>query len=234
MAILLHELVERGDLQRLSDWVKGLSTRKDDVNYVNARGKSQRTALHMAATRHDEDTNARIIRLLVDQRADINLADKTAKTPLFLASMAGLAETAKLLLEHGAAVDAADSFGRTPLQVAVRAESVAAVQVLLDAGANVNHTDKEGKSALFWAPREPRFEGLRRLLEGRASEETLLHPRYGEVPTRLKRPRAGEEEHSGAEGVIISIQPSRADRRKQRKNRKALEPRTGYCDYGCC
>lgn len=219
----LHDLVERCDLQQLKNYWAAGETALDVADVVNARNRSQRTALHVAATQEHADVH-HIIRWLIDHRADVNAVDKTGKTALFLAAMAGHAATAKLLLDKGAAVDAADSFGRTPLHVAVRAESVAAITVLLEAGSDVNQPDKEGKTAVFWAPREPRFESLHILLEGRASHATLQSARYGDEHKRKR-----EEESRG-----ITIMPSRAEIRRQRKAKRSLEPRTGYCDYGCC
>ena len=59
-----------------------------------------------------------VVRVLVEQGADINKAINTGATPLFMASQNGRVEMVRMLLEHGADIDKANNNGITPLMIA--------------------------------------------------------------------------------------------------------------------
>jgi len=67
--------------------------------------------LHHAALNGDLD----LVKLLVDNRADVNAASVTGYAPLHLAMAGGYQDVARLLLERGARVNARDRHGNTPL-----------------------------------------------------------------------------------------------------------------------
>jgi ankyrin repeat protein len=67
--------------------------------------------LHHAALNGD----IALVKLLVNDRADVNAPSATGYAPLHLATVGGYLDVALLLLERGAKVNARDSHGNTPL-----------------------------------------------------------------------------------------------------------------------
>ena len=59
-----------------------------------------------------------IVRLLVEQGADVTAKDKSSSTPLHLASSFGSPEIVRLLIERGVDITAEDESRRTPLHLA--------------------------------------------------------------------------------------------------------------------
>ena len=59
-----------------------------------------------------------IVRLLIEQGADVTAKDKNLSTPLHLASSVGIPESVQLLIGHGADINAEDMSRRTPLHLA--------------------------------------------------------------------------------------------------------------------
>ena len=59
-----------------------------------------------------------IVRLLVEQGADVTAKDKSSSTPLHLASSFGSPEIVRLLIERGVNITAEDESRRTPLHLA--------------------------------------------------------------------------------------------------------------------
>ena len=59
-----------------------------------------------------------IVRLLVEQGADVTAKDKSSSTPLHLASSFGTPEIVRLLIERGVDITAEDESRKTPLHLA--------------------------------------------------------------------------------------------------------------------
>lgn len=105
-----------------------------------------------------------VVKLLLDEGANIREKDDDGMTALDWAVVAHRAEAAQVLLAGGADVNAVDRFGYTPLEYATTidfgdADTAAA---LLGAGADPNIKDKTGKTALQQARN---FPYLRAILE---------------------------------------------------------------------
>ena len=73
-----------------------------------------RTPLLLAAMRGNE----RIVRMLLEQEADVNIADHEGNTPLSVAASGNQLRIVELLLRHGASVEGSPYHSRTPLQLA--------------------------------------------------------------------------------------------------------------------
>ena len=108
-ALDLLTLTFSGDVQKLSD----LITQGADVNQTEEQGLSP---LHVAAGQG----NCEVVQLLVDAKANINLATTDGKGiyPLFVASEKGHCEVVRLLLSANANINLATTDGKSSLFVA--------------------------------------------------------------------------------------------------------------------
>lgn len=103
-----------------------------------------RSELHYAANEADIEK----CRSLIDDGADVNLADNNSWTPLHFAAQSGSIAVAKVLLEAGAAVDALDANGNTPLWRATFESDGSGdmIELLRSLGANPTKDNASGVS----------------------------------------------------------------------------------------
>ena len=131
---------------------------------VNASDDFGMTPLHWAA----RACALPCLELLLEQGAEANARNKSARTPLHLAAETGpgaafgeggmpQAETIRLLAKYGADLDAQDKKGRTPLHRATYEGRVAAAEALLEAGADPLVPNKNGKNAFAIARKEAKY-----------------------------------------------------------------------------
>ncbi|KAH9957202.1 ankyrin repeat-containing domain protein, partial [Russula dissimulans] len=106
------------------------------------------TLLHRAVSPiHDRHRDQlKIMRLLLDQGADVDARDNDGRTPLHNSSTRGTVEGSRLFLEHGADIQAEDNKGKTPLQLVLENEHHEMANFLLAMG-----TSRLGESK-FHAP----------------------------------------------------------------------------------
>jgi ankyrin repeat protein len=111
------------------------------------------------------------VKLLIDAGADVNVADKYGRTPLYWASRNGFngcAECVKYHIDAGADVNIADKDGETPLYWASHNGHTDSVKRLIDAGANVNNADNNGRTPLYWASYKGYTDSVKRLIDAGA------------------------------------------------------------------
>ena len=114
-----------GEVTRQLDW---------GVN-PNARNYFYQTApLHDAAA----FGRTRIVELLLDKGADVNVRNEGGETPLHYAARHGHTKVVEILLEHGANVSEKGTGCGTPLQWAAGNGQIKTAQLLLAAGADPN------------------------------------------------------------------------------------------------
>ena len=127
-----------------------------NINYKNTIG---RTALMIACGCSNICNNLHIIKLLLENGADVNLMDIDGINALHIASRFSNTyssiETVKLLLDYNANVNTPTNTGNTTL-MGVSANSnekssIETVKLLLDNGADVNIQNKFGHTALMYA-----------------------------------------------------------------------------------
>jgi hypothetical protein len=146
-----------GDFTRLTEWLKT----HDDFDARDEEGMSLLTSAAHSRQSH-------IVRLLLEQGADISSRDNTGQTPLHWAAYGFSLDSAKLLIRAGADVDAIDEDGNTPLLIGV-ARGHRVPRLLLENGANVKARNHAGESALDHCHNYRRYlEPL--LLQHRANE----------------------------------------------------------------
>lgn len=107
--------------------------------------------LHSAAASNGQG----IIRILLEEGANIAMKNVRWRTPLHLAAEKGHEGAVRLLMEHGAAADEAagvlDRAGNTPLHSAAKNGHEAVVRVLLEMGVDCTIMTKSGATPLHWA-----------------------------------------------------------------------------------
>lgn len=120
-----------------------------------------RCGAHLDQTDSDEATPVFIasqkgrsatVKVLLELKASVNLADKSGNTPLCAATRGGSEAVATILLNHGAKVSATNISGDTALILAARFDKLAIGKLLLAHGANADFRENvDRKSAGDWA-----------------------------------------------------------------------------------
>ena len=93
------------------------------------------------------------VRALLDQRADVNVAEADGTTALHWAVRGEAAALVDLLIDAGADVSAANRYGVTPLSLACVAGNAGIIATLLEAGADAKAATAGGRTALMTAAR---------------------------------------------------------------------------------
>jgi ankyrin repeat protein len=142
---------------------------KAKVNAVegNGWGSSRKTPLHFA-------WNVDMMRLLVDNGADMTMKDVNGQTPLHVAAERARIEKATFLLECGADIEAEDRDGNTPLPVAIR-----------NVDTNSYRRDEDGE------------QGMVRLLLQNGAKVNVVDPDFSREP--VQRPFSDTDTVSGRE-----------------------------------
>jgi hypothetical protein len=125
-----------------------------DLNKCLEEG-SGRCPVHYAACCHYQ-----ILKILLENKATVNVKDKTGDTPLHIASRIGFKEGVKLLLDYGAKTDVPNENGKTPLHLAAIKGYTDVVRQLIERGANVNAQDNFGHTPLLAAAAEVSIEEM--------------------------------------------------------------------------
>ncbi|XP_071124006.1 CARD- and ANK-domain containing inflammasome adapter protein-like [Mytilus edulis] len=93
---------------------------------MNLADKDMITPLHAACM---SNNNTKLVLKLVENNANINVADKTGQTPLFKATSNCFTDIVDILLRHGASVDIRDKSGNSALAIAEKKGHTAVVDV---------------------------------------------------------------------------------------------------------
>ncbi|WEK45995.1 MAG: ankyrin repeat domain-containing protein [Candidatus Andeanibacterium colombiense] len=138
--------VKDGDGDKLAELIQ-----KNSTTIVNAQDlTSGEGALHILVRKH---TTASLtwMRYLIQQGANVNIADKGGVTPLALAVQLNNIEAVQALIDGRARVDTPNSTGETPLITAVHGRDIPLMRMLLKGGANPDRADSSGRSARDYA-----------------------------------------------------------------------------------
>ena len=115
-----------------------------------------------------ESKNDALASLLLKHGAPVNAYDGERRTPVMLASAAGMKETVKILIKHGATLDDIDKTGFTVMHHAASGTDGEIVKLLIGAGVNCNATDKQGCTALHYAAAKGSIDVVKALVTGNA------------------------------------------------------------------
>ncbi len=90
------------------------------------------------------DGHIRVVRVLLDNKAQVHGPATARQTPLHVAAEKGYLHIATLLMDHEASPNRKDSQRNTPLYYAIYNDRFHVIQELLDQGVNVNQKTREG------------------------------------------------------------------------------------------
>ena len=111
-----------------------------------------------------ENSNQAAVRVLLEQRADVNAAQIDGMTALHWAVYRDNLPTARLIVKAGANVKAENRYGVTSLSLACTNGNTAIVQLLLESGADPNTTLRGGETVLMTAARTGKLGPVKALL----------------------------------------------------------------------
>uniref|UniRef100_A0A1I8H2H0 ANK_REP_REGION domain-containing protein n=1 Tax=Macrostomum lignano TaxID=282301 RepID=A0A1I8H2H0_9PLAT len=152
--LALHEAARTGKEARLEELLT--------IVKVDCRNNLNRTALHMAASKGQ--TGA--VRVLLEYKAGIELADKYGMTALMWATYFGHIEVVELLLERSASVKKRNKLGMHALHIAADQNNCELVRLYLTKTKKsiLNDTEKNGQTALMIAAGKGNIEVVQLLL----------------------------------------------------------------------
>lgn len=138
---VLFSSAKDGDLETLQKLLK--------LNFwIDIYGKDRKSALLVAAANHRH----KVMRVLIDKGADVNLQDIDGNTALH--SFAAVLterniEVFKQMVAKKVDLSLQNEKGESPIHVAAKAHNLAGVKILMDSGAPINEVDANGESILF-------------------------------------------------------------------------------------
>ncbi|EGC30229.1 hypothetical protein DICPUDRAFT_158053 [Dictyostelium purpureum] len=128
-----------------SDYKKVEQLLDKKSSLANSVDSSGYYPLHYAVR---SDSNNNIVKLLLDNGADVNCKTQGGATPLHRSSFCGSLKNTKLLLECNAKIDEQDSDGMTALHKAYKQNHKEIVNLLLSFGANETIKDKKQQTPI--------------------------------------------------------------------------------------
>jgi ankyrin repeat protein len=142
--------------------------------------------------------DAKAVRALLAQKADVNAPEADGSTALHWAAQRDDVAIADLLIAAGANVKAATRYKITPLSLACTGGDAALVDRLLKAGADPNSTSEEGQTALMTASLTGKPDAVRLLIETGA-DVNAVEPYKGQTALMW----AASEGNAAAVAVLL-------------------------------
>ena len=143
--------------------------------------------------------DAKAVKALIAQHADVNAPDPDGSTALHWAVERDDIATAELLIVAGANVKAATRYKITPLSLACTNGDAALIDRLLKAGADPNATSEEGQTALMTASLTGKPEAVKLLIETGA-DVNAVEPYKGQTALMW----AASEGNAAAAEVLLA------------------------------
>jgi ankyrin repeat protein len=137
---ILLQAVENGNLEGVRELLA--SHIVPDIEVNDSRGWT--ALIHATGNNH-----ADMLKLLIDNGADVNAKDKDGRTALLTAATWNYINIAKMLIDNGANINAKDKDGKTALMLAAIINNKDMVKMLIDRGADIN-----AKSNTDWTARD--------------------------------------------------------------------------------
>ncbi len=148
----------------------------------------------------------KVIRLLIEKGADVNIIDENGTTPLMMASELDWDPSVALLLEHGAKVKLKDHYSKTALMYAMGNRGLSTVAKLVEKGAEINSSDKQGKTPLMYAIMRAAHDPIWLLGEDHVEKEKAAKERYIELIQYLiaKRANVNAKDSAGNTHLMLA------------------------------
>jgi ankyrin repeat protein len=143
----LHQACRNSDIKEVRSLLKEGADVNEKVPDTNSRYKTTyegKRPIHFV-------TNLKIMKILLEEKANINYGDQEGDTPLHYACGESDYNMIKLLIECRAKVNVPNKYGWTPLLAACAHGTMENVHLLLKKRASINKTDNEGWSPLHAA-----------------------------------------------------------------------------------
>ncbi|XP_071796931.1 uncharacterized protein [Asterias amurensis] len=149
-------LAYEGDLRALTEQVEA------DKSIINKLDKSERTALHWAAS----GKRINVVRYILELKpaVNVNIRDDSNWTPLHIAASVGQEDIVTVLVSKGAEVNSANSTGQTPLHYAASRDRQKVAEILLEHGADTNIAERVGATPMHRAASKGNLEIVKLLL----------------------------------------------------------------------
>lgn len=155
----LMDLASRGDIEMVKLLID------HDAEVELSEWSRSDTALHYAIKGKHED----VVKLLLDNKANINKPDSDGTKPLHLASLSGNKKIVEDLLAFKPKLDAKDLNGWAAIHFAVKNEHADIVELLVNAGCKINvKTKLDDQTPLHFAAELGNEAVVRVLLDARA------------------------------------------------------------------
>ncbi|MFM8185436.1 MAG: ankyrin repeat domain-containing RING finger protein, partial [Alphaproteobacteria bacterium] len=136
---------------------------------VDARNKSQRTALHASGL----NGNPAIAQMLLEAKADINSRDIYNDTPLHFAVRNQKTEVAEALLKSRADINAKNNFELNPLHIASLVGNNPMIKMLIKSKANIHETCKKLNTPLHLGALSGNIDSCKTLIDSNAKIESI-------------------------------------------------------------
>ena len=168
---VLFTLVERGDVQKVSEFLKKNAQYINEI--INLVDNNKKSLLHVAA----KAGNVNMLLFLLSKKFSVYFRDKFLRTPLHLACQFGREVCADELLKAGSQILARDSIGRTCLHYAACSDSTNLVTLILGIEPDlITARDTYGRTALHysvWNGTAEQVNIVKKLLECKAEVDAL-------------------------------------------------------------
>lgn len=163
--LIPRELIDQDDVVAVTQALR------DGADPNAAYEKHENHPLHIATGMRAR----RVLRLLVNNGADVNAVNKHGMTALLNTATNDSPALAEFLIQEGADPSLGDNWGRTPLMRAAYLGFDKVVTVLLDGGAGVTARTPAGETALSQAASAGNTQNVKLLLAGGAQvDQTVI------------------------------------------------------------
>jgi ankyrin repeat protein len=193
----LHWAAEHGDPELTARLLKA------GANPAAGTRIGQHTPLHLAA----KTGQSRVLRLLVDAKADGSAFPTTVAAPLHFAAASGSSDAVTILLDAGADVNVREpEWGQTPLMFAAASGRTEVVKVLLARGADaratakvVDITARNGQDSVESRARNARVAAVQKQLAAAKARAATTASTGSAPPARTRAGGRGGDADSGGE-----------------------------------